>query len=259
MTWRTWCTSGLFNEFSEPGSHPLWCQLSGRWSSRFWAFLSTILGVFSTILGQGRSHLNTYFRLSWGGSENVLKGPLLPGSGRRVPRRQLVGGKDVQTEHWTTVGRRELKPVETRVESAWNQRLKLKYDKPVSELALKLKLRRYSTAANSYGGQLAASFKPDRQEKSRVRAAPNTSSATSFASCTSTRHVILHVIHIVFWCSPRHHPRDPHSVLVLAMSYPRHPRPCNSPPTHPTHPAHPNLARTRTLNPLALIYRMLYA
>ena len=44
-----------------------------------------------------------------------------------MPRKQLVGGKDVQTEQWTT-------------------------------------------AANSYGGRLAASFKPDRQEKSRALA-----------------------------------------------------------------------------------------
>jgi len=41
------------------------------------------------------------------------------------------------------VGRCKLKPVETRVESAWFQRLKLKYDTPVSEFAFKFKLRRY--------------------------------------------------------------------------------------------------------------------
>ena len=45
-----------------------------------------------------------------------------------------------------SVGRCKLKPVETRVESAWFQRLKLNCDKPVSEFAFKFNLRPYTSA-----------------------------------------------------------------------------------------------------------------
>jgi len=44
----------------------------------------------------------------------------------------------------TAVGRCRLKRVETRVESAWFQRLKLGYDEPLSNFAFILNLRRYT-------------------------------------------------------------------------------------------------------------------
>jgi len=55
-------------------------------------------------------------------------------------------GVDGAVEGTLTVGERcKLKPIETRIESAWLQRSKLKYDEPVSEFAFKLNLRRYMT------------------------------------------------------------------------------------------------------------------
>jgi hypothetical protein len=52
------------------------------------------------------------------------------------------------------VRRCRLKRVKTRVESAWSQRLRLKYDEPLSKNAFNLNLRRYTTAAMR--GNLAA-------------------------------------------------------------------------------------------------------
>jgi hypothetical protein len=55
-------------------------------------------------------------------------------------------GVDGNLEGTLTVGERcKSKPIETRVESAWHQRSKLKYDESVSEFAFKFKLRRYMT------------------------------------------------------------------------------------------------------------------
>jgi hypothetical protein len=46
-------------------------------------------------------------------------------------------------ESLNKVGRCRLKSVEARVESAWFQRMKLKYDKPLSNHAFNFNLRRY--------------------------------------------------------------------------------------------------------------------
>jgi len=55
------------------------------------------------------------------------------------------GEVTVTKEDGTTVGRCWLKPVEPRVECAWCQRLKPKYDEPLSNFTFKFNLRRYST------------------------------------------------------------------------------------------------------------------
>ena len=49
-----------------------------------------------------------------------------------------------EAEEDNEVGRCRLKRVETRVESAWFQRLKLGYDEPLSNFAFILNLRRYT-------------------------------------------------------------------------------------------------------------------
>jgi len=49
----------------------------------------------------------------------------------------------------SAVGRCKLKPAETRVESAWRQRLKLEFGEALSNFAFKSKLRRYSTVQRS--------------------------------------------------------------------------------------------------------------
>jgi hypothetical protein len=55
-------------------------------------------------------------------------------------------------EYWkamlVVVGRCKLKRVESRVESAWFERLKLRYDKLLSSFAFNFNLRRYNAAAD---------------------------------------------------------------------------------------------------------------
>ena len=118
----------------------------------------------------------------------------------------LVLQAQAQERHQGGAAQRWGAALEARLESAWFQRSKLKYDKLLLSVALSLSLRPY-TAGTCRSTRRTTTARPPSPAPSWV--------GTPFtALCTFARHVIHHV---VYRCSPRH---PPHGVPMIATSPP---------------------------------------